>query len=124
MDVLKVKKKSGSTAVLPTPSELKWSLSDLDADGSGRNPNGDMFRDRVAVKRKLECTWPPLLANEMSELLNAVSDIFFELTYPDAMTGSNRTMTCYVGDRSSPIMRPETDGKWLWGGLSMNFVER
>jgi len=124
MDVLKVKKKSGSTAVLPTPSELKWSLSDLDADGSGRNQNGDMFRDRVAVKRKLECTWPPLLANEMSELLNAVSDIFFELTYPDAMTGSNRTMTCYVGDRSSPIMRPETDGKWLWGGLSMNFVER
>lgn len=124
MDVLKVKKKSGSTVVLPTPSELKWSLSDLDADGSGRNQNGDMFRDRVAVKRKLECTWPPLLANEMSELLNAVSDIFFELTYPDAMTGSNRTMTCYVGDRSSPIMRPETDGAWRWGSLSMNFVER
>ena len=124
MDVLNFKKKRGSTAVLPTPSELKWSISDLDADGSGRNQNGDMFRDRVAVKRKLECTWPPLLANEMSELLNAVSDIFFELTYPDAMTGSNRTMTCYMGDRSSPIMRPETDGKWLWGGLSMNFVER
>lgn len=124
MDVLKVKKKNGSAAVLPTPSELKWSLSDLDADGSGRNQNGDMFRDRVAVKRKLECSWPSLLANEMSELLNAVSDIFFELTYPDAMTGGNRTMTCYVGDRSSPIMRPETDGTWRWGGLSMNFVER
>ena len=124
MDVLKVKNKSASTAGLPTPSELKWSLSDLDADGSGRNQKGDMLRDRVDVKGKLECTWTQLLANEMSELLNAVSDIFFELTYPDAMTGSNRTMTCYVGDRSSPIMRPETDGKWLWGGLSMNFVER
>ena len=60
----------------------------------------------------------------MAKLLQAVDDVFFSLTYPDAMTGTDRTMMCYVGDRSSPIMRPETDGKWLWGGLSMNFVER
>ena len=109
MEVLKVTKKSGAVVSLPAPDELKWNISDLDADGTGRNQNGDMFRDRVAVKRKL---------------LQAVDDVFFSLTYPDAMTGTDRTMTCYVGDRSSPIMRPETDGKWLWGGLSMNFVER
>ena len=123
MDVLKVTKKSAVVS-LPAPDELKWNISDLDADGTGRNQNGDMFRDRVAVKRKLECSWRPLGSAEMATLLQAVDDVFFDLTYPDAMTGTDRTMTCYVGDRSSPIMRPETDGKWLWGGLSMNFVER
>nr|DAU03498.1 MAG TPA: hypothetical protein [Caudoviricetes sp.] len=124
MDVLKVTKKSGAVVSLPAPDELKWSISDLDADGTGRNQNGDMFRDRVAVKRKLECSWRPLGSAEMAKLLQSVDDVFFRLTYPDAMTGTDRTMTCYVGDRSSPIMQPETDGKWLWGGLSMNFVER
>lgn len=124
MEVLKVTKKSGSVVSLPAPDELKWNISDLDADGTGRNQNGDMFRDRVAVKRKLECSWRPLGSDEMATLLQAVDEVFFDLTYPDAMTGTDRTMTCYVGDRSSPIMRPETDGKWLWGGLSMNFVER
>ena len=124
MEVLKVTKKSGEVVSLPAPDELKWNISDLDADGTGRNQNGDMFRDRVAVKRKLECSWRPLGSDEMATLLQAVDEVFFDLTYPDAMTGTDRTMTCYVGDRSSPIMRPETDGKWLWGGLSMNFVER
>ena len=60
----------------------------------------------------------------MAALLSAVSDPFFKLTYPDALTGNNRTITCYVGDRSAPILRPEADGTWLWGEMSMNFIER
>lgn len=56
MDVLKVTKNAGTVVVLPAPAEIKWSISDLDGDGSGRNQNGDLFRDRVAVKRKIECS--------------------------------------------------------------------
>ena len=96
MEVLKVTKKSGAVVSLPAPDELKWNISDLDADGTGRNQNGDMFRDRVAVKRKLECSWRPLVSAEMAKLLQAVDDVFFSLTYPDAMTGTDRTMMCYV----------------------------
>lgn len=124
MDVLKVTKNAGTVVVLPAPAEIKWSISDLDGDGSGRNQNGDLFRDRVAVKRKIECSWLPMSAAKMAVLLTAVSDPFFKLTYPDALTGKNRTMTCYVGDRSAPILRPEADGTWLWGEMSMNFIER
>lgn len=124
MDVLKIKKNDGTTVTLPTPSELKWTISDLDSDNSGRNQSGSLFRDRIAVKRKVECSWLPMDSAKMSVLLSAVTDPFFELTYPDALTGANRTMTCYVGDRSAPVMRPNDDGTWLWGEMSMNFIER
>ena len=53
MDVLKIKKNDGTSVVPPTPAELEWSLSDLDGDNTGRNQSGNLFRDRVAVKRKL-----------------------------------------------------------------------
>ena len=104
MDVLKVTKNAGTVVVLPAPAEIKWSISDLDSDGSGRNQNGDLFRDRVAVKRKIECSWLPMSAAKMATLLSAVSDPFFKLTYPDALTGTNRTITCYVGDRWNVVM--------------------
>ena len=52
MDVLKVTKNAGTVVVLPAPAEIKWSISDLDGDGSGRNQNGDLFRDRVAVSER------------------------------------------------------------------------
>ncbi|NLU24152.1 MAG: hypothetical protein GXW99_05430 [Clostridiales bacterium] len=126
MASLIVTKASGTTVTLPEPETLGWSISDLDSEeGSGRNQNGDMFRDRVTVKRKLEVTWLPLSAAQMSTLLHAVDDIFFTLSYPDAYTGGMKSMTCYVGDRSVPIMRyNESSGAWLWGGVSINFVER
>lgn len=124
MDVLKIKKNDGTSAVPPTPAELEWNLSDLDGDDTGRNQSGNLFRDRVAVKRKIKCTWLPMDGANMSKLLSAVTDPFFELTYPDALDGKNRTITCYVGDRSAPIMRPNNDGVWLWGQISMNFIER
>lgn len=39
------------------PQTLTWDIYDLDSeDGAGRNQQGEIFRDRVAVKRKLNCT--------------------------------------------------------------------
>ena len=56
------------------PQTMTWDLYDLDSeDGAGRNQSGEMFRDRVAVKRKVNCTWGPLEPYEMSELLQAIS---------------------------------------------------
>ena len=123
MAILTVIKANGTVVSLPNPQEMTWSIQDVDADGSGRNRTGTMFRDRVAVKRKLTCSFPPMNSTKMSTLLNAVTDQFFTLRYPDAQTGAYATMTCYVGDRTAPALRL-VDGKWLWDNLSMNFIER
>ena len=108
------------------PMTLTWDIYDLDAEeGSGRNQSGVMFRDRVAVKRKLNCTWPPMDDAEMSKLLKAMSDVFFTIRYPDAFDGTYREGEFYVGDRSTPMyMWNNEKQKYLWQGLSANFIER
>jgi hypothetical protein len=108
------------------PKALTWDIYDLDAsDGAGRNQEGLMFRDRVAVKRKIKCSWGPLEPQEMSLLLKSMDDVFFTIRYPDAHDGMYREGEFYVGDRSVPMyMWNNEKQKFLWEGLSANFIER
>ena len=108
------------------PSDLEYQRYDMDSeDGSGRNQQGLMLRDRVASKVKLVCKFPPLKGDDVSALLQAIDNVFFELEYPDAYTGKRRTMTCYVGDRTIPAYSIDKDtGEILWNGVSANFIER
>ena len=120
MSVLKI-----NDVDIKDPQTMTWDIYDLDSEnGAGRNQQGKMFRDRVAIKRKLTCTWGPLDSSEMSTLLSAMTSTEFSIEYPDALTGARRTMTAYVGDRSVPCYMYNPDkGKWLWQGLSANFIE-
>lgn len=104
------------------PSVFQVDIADIDGE-TRRNARGDLIRDRVAVKRKLNCEWPPLAMGEISTLLQAVKDVFFQVTYPDPMTGRTETKTFYVGDRSMPLLLVK-DGQYLWKGLKMNFIEK
>lgn len=123
MAILTVTKENGDIIPLPAPKAFTWGIQDIDGESAGRNQMGDMFRDRVTVKRKISCEWGPLGPLSMSTLLNAVEDQFFTLECPDAKDGDIRTMIVYVGDRSAPAYTLH-DGKWLWSGLTMDFVER
>lgn len=108
------------------PMTLTWDIYDLDSEeGAGRNQQGEMFRDRVAVKRKINCTWGPMANEEISTLLQAMDDVFFTLRYPDAHDGGYRTGTFYIGDRSTPLYKWNNEKKqYLWEGLSANFIEK
>lgn len=110
---------NGVTVV--APKSFKVSISDVDGE-TGRNARGDMVRDRVAVKRKLECEWGLLSQTEMSTLLTAVKSEFFTVSYPDPEVGIV-SRTFYVGDRSAPAYSWANNLK-PWSGLSMNFIER
>lgn len=121
MDVLKINGKA-----VKNPMTLEFQIYDLDSeDGSGRNQNGDMFRDRKAIKRKIVCNFPPMNDSEISELLESVEPVFFELEYPDARLGKRNTINAYVGDRTMPIyLYDKYLEKWIWQGLSVNFIEK
>ncbi|MGL4656777.1 MAG: DUF6711 family protein [Sarcina sp.] len=110
---------NGVTVV--APSVFQVDISDLDGDGANRNANGEMIRDRVAVKRKITLEWGALEDFQISGLLSIVSDVFFQVTYPDPMDGGMVTKTFYVGDRSAPLYNFKMN---LWSGLKMNFVEK
>lgn len=121
MAILKI-----NNADIADPKTLTWDIYDLDGEeGAGRTQDGLMHRDRVTVKRKINCTWGPLEPAEMSALLKAMDDVFFTLSYPDAHDGGYREGAFYVGDRSVPMyMWNNEKGKFLWEGLSANFIER
>lgn len=106
---------------IKTPKSLQVDINDVDGEAY-RNARGKMIRDRIAVKRKLNCEWSALTTAEISTLLSAVSATSFTVTYLDAQTGSEQTKTFYVGDRSAPVYRL-VNGKELWTGLTMNFIE-
>lgn len=107
-------------AVKP-PQKFQVGIQDIDGE-TGRNANGDMVRDRIAVKRKLDCEWGMLTQEEMSQLLNAVAPEFFTVSYPDPMSGQT-TKTFYVGDRTAPSYS-FTEKFKPWSGAKFNLIER
>ncbi len=109
---------------LPAPVSLRVGIQDLDSeDGTGRNQTGELFRDRVTVKRTVESEWGVCTKDEMSLILNSISAVSFSLTYPDPQDGALKTINAYVGDRSVPMLIPISDSDWMWSGMSVKFVE-
>lgn len=106
---------------IATPKTYEATVTDLDGE-TNRNANGEMIRDRIAVKRKLNLEWGPLTQTEIQTLLSAVSSVFFTVTFPDPMSGMV-TKTMYVGDRTAPAYS-FIDGEVKWQGLKMNFIEK
>lgn len=107
--------------VISTPKVFEATISDLDGE-SNRNANGELIRDRIAVKRKLNLEWGPLTQSEIQTLLSAVSSVFFTVTFPDPQFGLI-TKTMYVGDRTAPAYS-FINGEVKWQGLKMNFIEK
>lgn len=104
------------------PSAMTVGIMDIDGE-SNRTADGTMIRDRIATKRKLQCSWNALTTTEMSTLLQSMNDEFFSVQYLDPYTGTEQTKTFYVGDRSAPVYRL-VSGKELWSGLKADFVEK
>lgn len=105
------------------PKTYQPSLNDIDG-ATNRNANGELIRDRIATKRKLEMEWGPLSQNEISTLLNAVADEFFECEFLDPKDGVI-AKTMYVGDRTAPAYLYDSDsGEMKWKSLKMDFIEK
>lgn len=109
---------------LPMPSSFQCTYSDFDSSEAGRNSRGELFRDRVCVKTKLEVGWNVLNAEEMSLILNAIEDVFFEVTYWDAKTMDYRTMTAYTGDRVNAMYTFNSNIGILYTDFKISIIER
>lgn len=103
------------------PKSLQVGIQDVDGE-TGRNANGDMVRDRITTKRKIELEWGQLTQEEMSSIQTAVLPVFFEVSYPDPIFGQT-SKTFYVGDRTSPRYT-FTEKFKPWSGLKFNLIER
>ncbi|MGS7052279.1 DUF6711 family protein [Legionella pneumophila] len=106
------------------PSTYQVTVLDLDdANSSVRTANGTLNRDRIAVKRQIDMTWGMLTWAEMSSILQSMSNVFFDCTYPDPMTGKHETKRMYVGNRPAPFS-VMSGGVMYWNGLKLPLTER
>lgn len=109
--------------VQKTPKKFKVGIQDIDGE-TARNARGGLMRDRIATKRKLDLEFPAMNQADMAKLLNAVSPVFFSVTYQDPILGM-ATKTFYVGDRTTPMLRygnGTTD--LMWENVAFNLIEK
>lgn len=87
---------------LPTPTSFDVGIQDISK--AERNANGTMIIERIATKRSLSLSYAYLLQSDTSMVLNAISPVFFTVTYVDPQTGGTNTGTFYPGDRKAGML--------------------
>lgn len=110
-------------ADIPAPLPFSVEIADQDLN-SDTDANANLHRNRVNVKRKIALEWGPLTWNQISTILTAMKDVFFDATYPDPLTGSYETKRFYVGNRKAPVCHVEDDGTIMWQALQLDIVEK
>jgi len=107
-----------------SPSSFQVTLIDLDdSEATKRTADGTLYRDRIAVKRKIDMSWGPMNWIDTATILQLVQNEFFECTYPDPLTGKWETKTFYVGDRVAPFAVARNN-EIYWTGLKLSLTER
>ncbi len=107
-----------------SPKSFSVTIIDLD-DGNTtvRTADGMLHRDRIAVKRQIEISWPAMNQSDTATILQAMSNLFFEVYYPDPQEGTYVTKTFYVGNRPCPVAI-EKDGVLMWDELKVALTEK
>lgn len=116
--------KINGTTIAASPATFVPTLIDLDdGESSIRTADGKLHRDRIRVMRQLDMTFGILTWAEMSALMKSMSDTFFNVTYPDPMTGGYETKRFYVGNRN-PAVAVAKGNDILWSGLKITLTEQ
>ena len=107
---------------IPDPASLQWGLMSVSDQNAGRTTDGKMHVNLIARKRKLELSWTGIDFETTSEILQAVNEETFDVTYHDALTNSRITKTFYVGDRTGMVYS-YTDGYKRYSNVNFNIIE-
>lgn len=106
---------------VPTPSDYIVSIMDL--VHAERNAAGNLVKDIIATKRKIELSWNYLSKEDTSMLLNLVSSNFFTVEYIDPQEGDWKTGIFYAGDRSIGAL-DYRNGNIRYKDIKFNLIER
>ena len=94
----------------------------MDITKAERNSQGKMFIELIATKYKLDVSWGVLTQEEITVLLTAIKPVSFTVTFLDPESGTDKTITCYKGDRSIPLLT-YVGGVAQWKDFKVNFIE-
>jgi hypothetical protein len=106
---------------MPTPSG--YIVSKQDIVKAERNARGTMIKEMIAQKDKIDLAWIYLSAADTAKVLTAVSANFFNVTYLEPQSNTNKTKTFYAGDRSAPAM-DFINGIMRYKDIKFSIIER
>lgn len=106
---------------LPSPDVYEVPTGDLDSEGSGRNEEGIMQRDRIREgARTIKVGWFSLTEEETAIVLSATKKEKFDLQYLDPELGIV-TKSVYAGPKENKLIYlSETEKRW---SVRFNFIE-
>ena len=106
---------------LPAPASYNVTITDITKND--RNAAGMMIIERSSIKRSIQLGWNYLSGDDYSAVLNAVSDVFFTVTYFDPQNNTNQTGTFYCSDRQAGMIQ-FTNGVPSWSNVQFTLTER
>ncbi|MBR1585719.1 MAG: hypothetical protein IJ662_09285 [Clostridia bacterium] len=92
---------------LPSPSALSVKITPQ-AGTAQYNTLGELVQDGMKDKRTVEISWAHLSGDDLGILSLALTDGFFDCTYPDPLSG-NRAMRCRCTARSARVYQYRDD---------------
>lgn len=106
---------------IPTPTEYQVGIMDL--VHAERNAAGNLVKDIIATKRKIELSWNYLSKEDTSKVLKLVSSNFFTVEYIDPQENKKRTGFFYCGDRHVGAL-DYRNGNIRYKDIKFNLIER
>lgn len=109
---------------------LTLQICDVDASTSGRDNTGLIHRDKIGMKRKLNCSWKYLTRTQVKTITDIADNTFFYLRFYDDLAttdGSLYTGQFYAGDRSGTIYSHcmgSNKTTPMYSSYTVNFIER
>ena len=85
------------TVTMPTPSSMQQDIEPIVK--AERTESGEMFKEFIAEKRKLNCTWNYLTNAQAVTLFDAIEPNFISIEYEDIKTGT--TLSPAVGPQTA-----------------------
>ena len=103
---------------------LKWSRNDVEAANAGRMQNGEMQRDRVAIKYRWDVTCHPLTATEQARVLQLIQPEYVNVRYTDPYYNSTKTGVYYSNNIPSTFCIRYKNGTEYWNGLAFPLIQK
>jgi hypothetical protein len=107
--------------VIPTPGDYQVGIMDL--VHAERNAAGNLVKDIIATKRKIELSWKYLSKEDTSKVLKLVSSNFFTVEYIDPQENTRKTGMFYCGDRHVGAL-DYRNGNIRYKDIKFNLIER
>lgn len=102
---------------------FKNSRNDIDGPNAGRNIEGTMLRDRVAIKTRIDIKFIMMTHDEWYIIHNYLLPVTFSFRYRETSSDPWTTITAYSNNYSWTSSHINSDGVMMYDGISVPIIE-